>query len=120
MYSPAPRRLLAVDASPDLGSARNHHRPSLISSISYSRTSSNVVEAYAAGSSFECRLESKLKSGVPAAEPLHAGEPRSDVLFGPWLLDVLGTRQSLALGAAGAVVRWGDGSNCQRDRPRRN
>jgi MFS transporter, PPP family, 3-phenylpropionic acid transporter len=29
------------------------------------------------------------------------------VLFGPWLLDVLGTTGSLALGAAAAVVRWG-------------
>jgi MFS transporter, PPP family, 3-phenylpropionic acid transporter len=36
-----------------------------------------------------------------------AAEVAVFVLFGPWLLDVLGTRQSLALGAAGAVVRWG-------------
>jgi MFS transporter, PPP family, 3-phenylpropionic acid transporter len=28
------------------------------------------------------------------------------VLFGPWLLDVIGTTGSLALGAAAAVVRW--------------
>jgi PPP family 3-phenylpropionic acid transporter len=29
------------------------------------------------------------------------------VLFGPWLLDVIGTTGSLALGAGAAVVRWG-------------
>ena len=29
------------------------------------------------------------------------------VLFGPWLLDVIGMTGSLALGAAAAVVRWG-------------
>jgi len=29
------------------------------------------------------------------------------VLFGPWLLDVLGTTGSLALGAGASVVRWG-------------
>jgi PPP family 3-phenylpropionic acid transporter len=29
------------------------------------------------------------------------------VVFGPWLLDVLGTSGSLALGASAAVVRWG-------------
>jgi PPP family 3-phenylpropionic acid transporter len=29
------------------------------------------------------------------------------VLFGPWLLDVLGASGALALGAGAAVVRWG-------------
>jgi len=29
------------------------------------------------------------------------------VLFGPWLLDVVGTTGSLALGAGAALVRWG-------------
>jgi MFS transporter, PPP family, 3-phenylpropionic acid transporter len=29
------------------------------------------------------------------------------VLFGPWLLDVIGTTGSLALGAGAAMVRWG-------------
>ena len=29
------------------------------------------------------------------------------VLFGPWLLDVVGTTGSLALGAGAALMRWG-------------
>jgi len=29
------------------------------------------------------------------------------VLFGPWMLDIIGTSASLALGAGAAVVRWG-------------
>ena len=36
-----------------------------------------------------------------------AAEVMVFVLFGPWLLDVLGTSGSLALGAGAAVVRWG-------------
>ena len=49
-------KLLAVTPRQKPWVCRNHHRPILISSIRYSYASSNVVEAYAAGSSFECHL----------------------------------------------------------------